>query len=242
MLYSHLLSKSQHNWQGLCESCRRVLCSPSVRVVFLTSWHLLNSWKGKSAVRTDGVREKRLQYTLHRYHTEEACSTFSTCARRAVSQASVRVVMSELLWRPRRPMYKLYTVWSSWDSIPTLVFCIRAGKTQQGFGCMPHYGNIEMFLALQVFEGWCHVYKLHFNIKVSWVFFFFFLRCVSFKSEVHTSSLRSQYVPTSLSETNGTWKRGSLCANPQRQMDGLMGRLYFTFPSLQVLLSNTLLV
>lgn len=140
MLYSHLLSKSQHNWQGLRESCRRVLCSASVRVVFLTSWHLLNSWKGKSAERTEGVREKRLQTrymdtTLKRPVERPRC--FAGKCLCCDVWAAMETQTSNVQTRHRLEIFGI--------PIPTLVFCIRAGKTQQGFGCMPHHGNNEMF-------------------------------------------------------------------------------------------------
>lgn len=47
---------------------------------------------------------------LHGRNAEEACSTFSTCARRSASHGSVCVVMFELLWIPKLSLDKLYIV------------------------------------------------------------------------------------------------------------------------------------
>lgn len=65
------------------------------------------------------------------------------------------------------------------------------------------------------FEGWCHVYKLRLNIKVSCLF--------NVSLDFFPHILTCNYVSPGLK-------------------DGLRGRPYFTFPLLQVLQGSTLLV
>lgn len=82
----------------------------------------------------------------HGYHTEES-STFSTCARRSASQASVWVVVFEFLWIPKLSVCKLHIVWSF--RIPYWYFAYELDQpgeiTWQGFNGMLHYGNNKMF-------------------------------------------------------------------------------------------------
>lgn len=137
--------------------------------------------------REGGGRERASSVNrLHGYHTKEARSTFSTCARRGVSQGSVCVVKSELLWIPKLSVYKLYRVWSFripyWHWYFTYEQDQPSEITWQGFNGILHYDNNKLFFR-------CRFWRMASCIQITLPHQSVLgLRCVSFKSEVHTST------------------------------------------------------
>ena len=102
--------------------------------------------------------------------------------------------MSELLWRPKRPTDKLDTVLKFLGFLyRRWYFAYEQAKHSRVFGCMPHYGNNEMFFRCKFLRDGVMYTNYTSTSKCLGLFFFVFFLDVSL------SSLRCTLPPSDLS-------------------------------------------